>query len=278
MSQHADAPFRPDRVTSRLPVARRAGSSGIERDCNRWARPHLISYFGGPGAERAPHGYLRRRKPLWACVCYPHMLADRTFALPNLMIPCSIAEEVLARSAPEAHAVLRDRFLAVLAGAEARPGFPAGRMLQAALALAVPQMATGVAERALGAFRVVLARRTPRAFALWATVQTEYALGIDLSGELATEPALRHARDLAVDHLALVGELRALPAPRTRDARTADRLGRAVVDTEDRFTESCGEVLCGPLGSHPGIRRYVPELGHLISGNLHFHRLAGLHG
>ncbi|MGP3981213.1 hypothetical protein [Streptomyces sp. KR80] len=277
MCQRADEPFRPPDVPSRLPVVRRPDSVRIERDCNRWARPYLVDHFGGPRAERAAGRYLRRRRPLWACLCYPHMLADRSFALSNLVIPSGLVSEVL--SGHETGTGLRQSFAAALGaplgapprrslgevaggGLQPPPGFAAGRMLHRALELALPLMAPGVADRCLGAYRALLADDAGRAFAVWGTVMTEYALGIDLTEELAAEPALAHVRDLAVEHLVLVGS-----------GTTVPKCVGALQDVEDRFTETCGEVLGGPLGAHPGIRRYAPELGHLISGNLHFQQV-----
>jgi hypothetical protein len=195
------------------------------------------------------------------------MLADRSFALPNLVIPSRVVSEVLSGHATGTG--LRQSLAAVLGappavaggGFQPPPGFAAGRMLHGALELALPLMASGVADRCLGAYRALLADDAGRAFAVWGTVMTEYALGIDLTEELAAEPALAHVRDLAVEHV-LVGSGSAAP-----------QCVGALQDVEDRFTETCGEVLGGPLGAHPGIRRYVPELGHLISGNLHFQQV-----
>lgn len=297
-------------VSTRLPLAVYPDSAAIERECGAWARPYLVDYFGG---ERLADRYIRQRMPYWACVCYPHMKADRAFILPNIMIPAGIGDDSFSKPGIQeditAVTALRDRWNAVLDDVRPGPEFPAGRMLYDALEQAWPQMPRPLADRYRQCYREIFdsARDEARArhsagvpdhvtymrqrlinlFGYWATIQTEYAIGVDMTGPLTEDHHLARARDLVIEHMILVNDLYSFP--KEMDAGEAmnsirvfmdrqglslqeavDRLGHLITATEDQFICVRDGIASRATGD---VRSYVAELGHLISGNLHYHRL-----
>ncbi|MFF3319572.1 terpene synthase family protein [Streptomyces sp. NPDC003035] len=305
--------FDMPRIPTRLPLLAHPEHARIEKECSRWARPYLVEYFDG--AELADR-YLRQRMTYWACLCYPHMLDDRRFTLPNIMIPAGICDDSFSRpgvqeSLEQAEA-LRQLWLAMFDGGPVAPEFPAGRMLRDALAPAWPQMFPDLAGRYRDAYRDIVASAVTEAdarldddllpfddymelrltnlFGYWSTCQTEYALGCDLTGELATDPALAKARDLAINHMTLVNDLYSFPKEYEAGEamncmwillrgeslslqQAVDRVGELIGLTEESFSRTCAEITSGGRPLHPAVPTYLTELGHLISGNLHYHGL-----
>ncbi|MFJ4618907.1 terpene synthase family protein [Streptomyces sp. NPDC088812] len=315
-------PFEFPRIQKRLPLRAHPKHAQIEEECHRWARPHLVDHFGD---EQLAERHVAQRMAYWACVCYPHMLDDRCFILPNIVIPAGICDDSFsgpgAHRDPERTEDLRRRWLGVLDDEPVAPDFPAGRMLYDALAPAWPQMPQTLADRYRAAFRDVVASSVVEAddrvhdgilpfdaylelrltdlFGRWATCQTEYALGCDLTAELATDATLAKARDLAVNHLTLVNDLFSVPAgsrlpssPEECEAgeamnslgllmrtesltlqQAADRLAELIAWTEDAFCRACADIVHRDGPVHPDVPRYLNELGHLISGNRHYRTL-----
>jgi hypothetical protein len=306
-------------ISSALPLEFHADVARIDERCAAWARPRLTAYFGKAAlAER----YIRQRMPRWACACYPHMGVDWEFALPNMMIPSGIADDAFSRpgiqESVRAATALRDRYFGVLDGHPAGDDFPAGRMLGEALDLATPRMAPTVAERYRDAYRSIFhsavqeaerrngdnlpdfatymrGRRT-NLFGYWATIQTEFALGIDLTRELDENQDLALARDLTIDHMILVNDLYSFPkehdAGETMNAvwilvarqgralqEAIDRLAQLIGETEAAFTAARRRIARGDLAGRADVSRYVTELGHLITGNIYYHeRTTRYHG
>ncbi|MEU7133736.1 terpene synthase family protein [Streptomyces sp. NPDC046261] len=300
-------------VPMRLPLLGHPETARIEEECYRWARPYLIAYFGN---EECADRYILQRMAYWACLCYPHMLDDRCVTLPNIMIPAGICDDSFSRpgiqESLDRTGALRRSWLAMLDGEPVDPGFHAGRMLRDALAPAWPQMSPDLAGRYRDAYRDVIASAVTEAdarihddllpfddymelrltnlFGYWATCQTEYALGCDLTEELDTDKALAKARDLAIHHMTLVNDLYSFPKEyeageamncmwilmRTEALplqRAVNRLVELIGQTEEMFSRTCSEVVGGAGAVHPAVPAYLKELGHLISGNLHYHSL-----
>ena len=303
-------------VGTTLPLAVHPRREEIERRCYDRVRPLLDEHFGDRSlADR----YIRQRMALWACVCYPHMGDDRCLNLPAMMIPGGILDDSFSRpemmqSADHA-ARLRDRFCAVLE-ATASPDFPAGHMLQEALALVTPQMSCSLKARYVDSFRQVIDSRVLEAavrgagtvldfeaymnlrrrdlFGYWSTIQIEYALDVDMAAELSADPRLARARDLVIDHMVFVNDLFSFPKEYDADetmnsiwiflrrgglelGEAVEKLRELIVETEGSFVAVRDEIL---EGSRPGgpVDRYLVELGHLVSGNLHYHRCTTRYG
>ncbi|MER7395335.1 terpene synthase family protein [Streptomyces sp. NPDC000151] len=238
------------------------------------------------------------------------------------MIPSGIVDDAFSRPGVQesvrAAARLRDRYLRVVDGEQAGDDFPAGRMLGDAMALAIPQMTPAVARRYRDAYRDILhsavqeaeerkdgslpdfatymqGRRT-NLFGYWATIQTEFALGLDLGRKLDESEDLALVRDLTIDHMVLVNDLYSFP--KEYDAREVmnavwifvvregralqqaiDRLAELIGEVEDAFVAARRRIAEGPLAGRADISRYVTELGHLISGNVYYHqRTTRYHG
>jgi hypothetical protein len=310
---HPGTRFEMPPVPMRLPLLAHPEHERIEEECARWARPYLVDYFG---SEDLADRYVRQRMPYWACVCYPHMLDDRCVALPNIMIPAGICDDSFSRPGIQKDMTrsgeLRRRWLAMLDGEPVDPEFHAGRFLRDALAPAWPQMSPRLAARYRNTYRDVLAStvaetdaqgldenppfdaymklRLTNLFGYWATCQTEYGLGCDLSAELETDSRLAAARDLSINHMTLVNDLYSFPKEyeageslnamwilmRDEDLtlqQAVYRLVELIERTEETFSRTCAQVLDGPLAEHSAVPGYLRELGHLISGNLHYHGL-----
>ena len=317
-SPRPHAPRRLGRIDvgTTLPLAVHPRSEEIEQRCYERVRPLLSQHFGNESlAER----YIRQRMALWACACYPHMADDRCLNLPAMMIPGGILDDSFSR--PEVmqnaeHAArLRDRFCAVL-DATSPPDFPAGRMLQEALALVTPQMSCSLKERYVDSFRQVIDSRVREAavrgagtvlefdaymslrrtdlFGYWSTIQTEYALDLDMAAELSADPRLARARDLVIEHMVFVNDLFSFPKEYDADemmnsiwvflrrgglelGEAVEKLRALIVETEGSFVALRDQVLEGSPAGGP-VDRYLVELGHLVSGNLHYHRCTTRYG
>ncbi len=302
-------------VGTTLPLAVHPRREEIERRCYEKVRPLLNEHFGN---ESLADRFLGQRMALWACVCYPHMADDRCLNLPAMMIPGGILDDSFSR--PEVmqdaeHAArLRFRFFSVLDGT-ASPDFPAGRMLHEALALVTPQMSSLLKERYVDSFRQVIDSRVREAavrgagavldfeaymglrrtdlFGYWSTIQTEYALGVDMAGELAADPRLAHARDLVIDHMVFVNDLFSFPKEYDADetmnsiwvflrrgglelGEAVEKLRDLIAETEGSFVALRDEIL--PSVADGPVAGYLVELGHLVSGNLHYHRCTTRYG
>jgi hypothetical protein len=300
-------------IPMRLPLLAHPDHERIEEECARRARPYLVAYFG---REDLADRYVRQRMPYWACVCYPHMLDDRCVTLPNIMIPAGICDDSFSRPGIQEDVTrsgeLRRRWLAMLDGEPVDPEFHAGRMLRDALAPAWPQMPPRLAARYRNTYRDILVStvaetdargvgehppfdeymelRLTNLFGYWATCQTEYALGCDLTAELGTDPHLAAARDLAINHMTLVNDLYSFPkeyeAGESLNAmwillrdeeltlqQAVDRLAELIGQTEEEFSRACAQARGGPAARNTAVPAYLRELGHLISGNLHYHSL-----
>ena len=303
-------------VVTTLPLAVHPRSEEIERRCYERARPLLNEHFG---SESRADRYLGQRMALWACVCYPHMGDDRCLTLPAMMIPGGILDDSFSR--PETmqnaeHAArLRDRFCAVLDGT-ASPDFPAGHMLQEALALVTPQMSSSLKARYVDSFRQIIDSRVLEAavrgagtvldfepymnlrrtdlFGYWSTIQTEYALDLDMGAELSADARLAGARDLVIDHMVFVNDLFSFPKEYDADEtinsiwvflrrggleleEAVEKLRELTVETERAFLALRDEIRQGSEVDGP-VDRYLVELGHLVSGNLHYHRCTTRYG
>jgi 1-deoxy-D-xylulose-5-phosphate synthase len=303
-------------VESSLPLALHPLSEEIERRCYDRARPLLIDHFGSEAlaeryiGQRMPLWACACYPHMAADRC--HVLP--TMMIPGSIIDDSFSRPEVMRSVDHA-ARLRDRFCDVL-DAMGEPGFPAGRMLYDALALVTAQMSASQAGRYVASLRQVVESRVLEAaaratgtvldfesymalrrtdlFGYWATIQAEYAIDVDMATLLSADPRLAEARDLAIEHMVFVNDLFSFPKEYDADevmnsiwvflrrgglelGEAVEKLRELIVETEESFLAVRDEIL-GGTGPDSDVARYLLELGHLISGNLHYHRCTTRYG
>lgn len=285
-----------------------------------WLRDHLHEHFDGDtGSVRA--GFDLRTS--WqACLMYPAASADRIPHLANMTLPTRLVAQMFATLAVcgdhISTVLVRQRLQQAISTGRA-DGFPLGTMLieslRAALALAPQQTAAryvetwvAVLDRAAGLALAgdreihetdvgYLKMRRAGIFGSWPALHVEYALGLDLSTELASIDALRFLRDAATDHVILVRDLycwrddriRAncdnvmwvLLGPHQFAPATAPFAVKGLIeDASERFEASYRALLGGLMSAHPAFDAYVAGLRSMMAGNLRYylrmHELAGI--
>ncbi len=204
---------------------------------------------------------------------------------------------------------LRDKVVELLSGSPVRADFAMGRLLRASLDQLAPGMTSAMIERSNQHIVAIVdsivaeararhddiipdlasylqARRT-NLFGYWATLITEYALGLDLGVQLAASADLRLAVDLVINHMILVNDIfsfvKEYEAGEMMNAiwilcahealslqQAVDRVAGQLSQTEDDFIAICERV----RACQPELELYLCELGHMISGNLRHHRVA----
>ncbi|MGE7388376.1 terpene synthase family protein [Streptomyces sp. NPDC004126] len=152
-----------------------------------------------------------------------------------------------------------------------------------------PATASDDAGGARADFDSYLDARGVDVFGHWLMELVQWSLGIDLGDATDEDDDLRTACRRVMDHWILVNDLYSFPKEReageTRNGvrvlmatedltlqQALDRLAARATEAEDAFAAARDAVLQGPLGERPDIRVFVRELGHMISGNLRYHR------
>ncbi|WKK25695.1 hypothetical protein QZH56_08930 [Streptomyces olivoreticuli] len=307
-------PYCLPRIDTRLPILCNPHCAETERLTHSWERPALAAYFGSETAAlryqkqrathwgclcypRATHDRMLRMSGLMHCLA----LLDDLFSIPAV------------RGHAERIRRYRELYLAALDGEAPPPEFPEVRLVHEAVPRAVAQMppclaaryldglrsivdntATQSAGRDIRCFRTVdgyLQVRRVDVFGYWSAHLAEYAAEVDLTRELGRDDDLARAQDLAIESLIWVNDLYSFPKELTRGdslnsmwlfmgvqgmelQQAVDELARLIGETERRFLATCARIDAGPLGGRPDVRGYLACLGHLMTGNLQFHRMA----
>jgi hypothetical protein len=202
----------------------------IERRLARDDWPYILRHFGD---ERVARKFLMQRIPAYGCLCYPHALPDRIYAIGRMMNVTTVMDDAftaLARPGMEKKcAALRLHFEGALRGVPPPAAFPSAQLLHDALAPMRPQLAAkpqvwrrlavSIAEQiAMQAESTTidvdrlslteyLALRRIEGFGHWITMLTEYAIDVDMRSAFERDPALLEIRDATIDSVILVNDL-----------------------------------------------------------------------
>ncbi|MCC3768468.1 terpene synthase family protein [Streptomyces sp. UNOC14_S4] len=298
----------------RLPTLCSPYCAEAEHVTHEEERPLLASYFGGERAalryqkQRATHWAClcfprasRERLLDMLPVMHPLALMDDVFSLPAV------------RGDHERIQRYRELFEAACAGQAVPPGLPEVRLVRDTVPRAVAHMPSGLAARYLAGLRDIVVRTAAQSaghdthtlrtldaylkvrrvdvFGFWSAHLVEYTAEVDLTEELVRYEDLATAQELAIDSLIWVNDLYSFPKELARGdslnsvwilmdvqerelQQAVDEVARLVEDTERRFVATCARIGKGPLGGRPDVRRYLTDLGYLMTGNLAFHRMA----
>ncbi|MFE0063130.1 hypothetical protein [Streptomyces sp. NPDC059003] len=289
-----------------LPVLRHPDNDAAQRCLNVIDRPYITACLN---SHKAADAFIAAQVPTYAGLIYPHALPDRFVCLQRMMNTVTLMNEEFGDPATLEDASLceqlRTCYLAALEGTRPPRKRAAARLLYETLRPIMAEISPRVGTRLLHAMREqisLLAGRFIRhvdtltlqryvelrrieAFGYWLTTLGEYALGFDMTDDLAANPSLRAARDAAIDSVLLVNDLFSFHKEiQIGEARNAlwivmreddlslqaaiDKLARMCGDTQRRYLAACRTV---ETRERADLRAYLTELGHLISGNLDFH-------
>lgn len=133
-----------------------------------------------------------------------------------------------------------------------------------------------------------LAFRRVNLYGFQVMIHAELAAGVDMSDTMARHGEWVALERVAVDHVMFTNDLYSLPKEACigefantfwllrRDGATVqeavDRIAELVVAQQDEFLRRRAEILSGPWGARPEIRRYLDALSHTLGGNLRYHK------
>ncbi|MFE2729261.1 terpene synthase family protein [Kitasatospora sp. NPDC059327] len=298
------------RLNSRFVPVLHRDTANIERRANAWARPLLVAHFR---SERAADAYLAQRTPFWAGMTFSHARHDRGYWAAVNAITWGVVDDAFAR--PEVrddHArldLLRHLFHQAIDGTPAPEGESAVRMAYEAVVGVAADMPPTMADRIRTTLHkaidssadqnrgplldtlteeAYLAIRADDMWAVWIVIMTEYALAIDLGDELAHDPDLHQAAQLATDSIAYVNDLFSFNKEISMDEAfnliwiymrdggldlqsAIDKLIALQQSNEDEFVRLRDRVLAGPLGARTDIREYLSALEHIYPASPYFY-------
>ncbi|WP_157440615.1 terpene synthase family protein [Actinokineospora inagensis] len=290
-------------LPTRLPLLLHPDFAATAPRVADWLRPYLVDYFGDPGTAEK---YLRQDLHRWGAWCVPHTHPARFFAQQVWMNCAALLDDAFSAPDLPSRDALADELCAALDG---DPGVtsPLARMIRAGHDLLEPLCAS-LGERLIAAGKAVIRNNAEQAHVAefddldtylgptrhvnttgyWTPTLAEWALDIDLGDLTATDPELHRACLSVMDHWVLVNDLYSFPKEIEEGEKlnavwillargiplqqALDTIAARAMATEDRFVHSRQRVLAGPLGDRADVRLFVTELGHMISGNLRFHR------
>jgi len=277
-----------------------------------WLRERLDEHFDAD--TNAITRALGLRTAWQACLMYPDAPTGRLQRLADMALPTLLAGRLfvtLGLCGDRLSAQLVRERLRHAIGTGRSEDYPLGSMiidsLRAALELAPHRTATRyvrtwfavldhASNLALAGHRDVhdsdlgyLKMRRADIYGSWPALHVEYAIGVDLSAELASIKTLRDLRDAATDHAILVRDLYSwqhdyaqanvdnvlwtvLGPNRFAPPTAAFAVAGMIKDARQRFEASCAALNRGIMGAHPAFAAYVAGLRAMMAGNLHYHQ------
>lgn len=298
--------FQLPRIRSDLEVLCHPDNEAVETLLNVDNRPYIVAQFG---SEEAADIFQEMRIATWGGLCFPHAEEHKFYSVARMIDAIAVMDDCFAAPNVQASRDLavatRDAYLATADGTRPSDDFPAAQLLSDTLPVIMADISPRVGERLLDSIRhqaitstqyhtrsvdalnieQYLDIRWIDGYGEWLTTLIEYALGIDLTDELATTPALTAARRRCSDHIALANDFYSFPKETAAqdpfnslwiflrdepDLRHAiNQLATLCGDTERRFIAAGNQA----RASYPGnsdVHRYLTELRHMVAGNLRF--------
>lgn len=298
--------FQLPRIHSDLEVLCHPDNEAVETLLNVDNRLYVLAQFG---SEAAADIFQEMRSATWGGLCFPHTEGHKFYSVARMMVAAAMLDDCFAAPAVQASRDLavatRDAYLAAADGTRPSDDFPAAQLLADTLPVILADISPRVGERLLDSLRhqaITSAQYHTRSVdALnieqyldirwidscceWLITLIEYALGIDLTDELAATPALTAARRLCGDHIVVWNDFYSFPKEIAahdpfnslwiflRDEpdlqHAINQLATLCSDTERRFIAAGNQARASYPGSSD-VHRYLTELGHMAAGNLQF--------
>jgi hypothetical protein len=297
-------------VVTHLPAACHPDCASLDRQCEDWARPYVLGYFGD---EARADRYRRQGLSHYACGSYPKARADRIYNVGNLMISSTLFDDTFSKpeiqNSLDASKQLHAQWCNVFDGHRPDDDSPAFLMVYDSIEAVAAQVSERLAGRALQAWRDItdthldvaiyqdtdepltfdfyLHKRRINFYGWWLFVYAEYAMGIDLSDLSSME--LMAAQTYANNHMTLVNDLYSFPKELFADPgmnailvflrqglglqQAVDRVVQLIHQAEAEFINVRDEILLGSLGARSDVRAYLDALGYLINGNLRWSQI-----